>query len=849
MSARTYTRSFAGGVVTPELFGRLDLTKNQTGLQTCRNFVVLPHGPAQNRAGFGYVLETKDSTKASVLLPFIFSTTQTYVLEFGNLYMRIHTAGGTVLEATKNITGITQPAGVVTSVAHGYTNGQWLFLAGIGGMTQLNGRFIVVSDAAADTFRMKDFAGNYITTGSYGAYTAGGTAARVYEIVTPFLEADLFDLHYTQSSDVLTITHPNYAVGEVKRLGATNWTYTNPSFAPTIGTPAAPTLTTSAAGATTYTYVVTAVATDGLEESLASPSANITNDLATAGHWIDIDPPVVAGAVRYNIYKLSSGLYGYIGQTDGSAFRDTNFTADTTRTPPINDAPFGSTDNYPGAVGYFNGRRWFGGTNLKQQNLWATRSGTESNMSYSIPTRDDDSIRVRLTSRQANRILHIVPLSDLLLLTSGAEWSITSQNSDAITPTSISYRPEDYIGASNVQPVVTSSAVLYGQARGGRLREMKIPDSSINGRYRTNDISILAPHLFDDYTLTSMTFTRARTPVHWSTRNDGTLLGITYVPEQQVAAWHHHDTAGAFKSVCGVPEGNEDALYAIVQRTINGRSVRCVERQASRQFTQLQDCVFVDSGLSINNTIAATLTPGAGATVVGTANVIFTAGSAVFAATDVGRYIHYDFTTTNGEGVTVYHKAQAVITGYTDTTHVTTTIDVAWPSLTAIASAGWRMTVTTLSGFWHLIGETVSILGDGAVFPPQIVSATGTLTLEQGVSIAHVGLAYTCDLETVPLTVEATAAAGQGMPKNVNKAWMRLYQSSNVFIGPSSSNLKQIKQRTTEPYGSPPEVLSGVYPVNLTPSWQQDGSVFIRQSDPLPVTAVSMTLEVALGGG
>lgn len=761
MTTKTLFRSFAGGEIAPELFGRLDLVKFQTGLAKALNFEILPHGPASNRTGWQYVIETKDSTARSVLIPFIYNTSQSYQLEFGDQYMRIHTEAGTVLEASQNITGVTQAAtGVLTYAGADPTNGQWFYLAGIGGMTQLNGRYVVVANvnAGANTFELNDTAGNPIDTSAYGAYTAGGTMARVYEISTPYIEADLFDLHYTQSADVLTIVHPGYQQRELRRAGATTWNLTTLSLAPTIGTPTAPTGTPSGAGAENNTYVTTAVASDGLEESLASASVTITGvTLATAGAFNTIDPTpggaTVSGAVRYNIYKLISGLYGYIGQTDGSDFRDNNITPDVTQTPPLANNPFNASGDYPGAVGYFKGRRWFGGTNNKPQNLWGTRSGTESNMTYSIPTQDNDSIAVRLTSRQANTIRHIVPLGDMLLLTSGAEWLIKTQNSDALTPSTIDYTPQGYIGASNVQPVVTNKSVLYPQARGGRIREMLYKWESQG--YDTNDISIMAPHLFDGYTITSMAYAAAPYPTVWCVRSDGILLGLTYVPEHQVAAWHQHDTDGLYESVAVTPEGTEDSVYAIIKRTLNGRTVRTIERKHTRAFASLADCFFVDSGLTYDGA----------------------------------------------------------------------------PTL-------------TIGGLWHLIGETVAILRDGAVEPQQVVAANGTVTLETEGEKVHIGLPYNADLQTLPLSMEMQAF-GQGTRKNVNRVHLRVNQSSSIYVGPLFDKLKQVKQRTDEPYGSPPALRTGMVSALVTPTWSEDGQICVRQSDPLPLTVVSLVPEVA----
>lgn len=844
---KSLSRSFAGGEIAPELFGRLDLAKHQTGLARALNFIILPHGPATNRPGFGYVIETKDSTKQSVLIPFIYSTTQAYALEFGDQYMRIHTEGGTVLETAQSITSISNAnPGAVGKIAHGYSNGNWLYLTVVG-MTGLNGRFVKVAGASANAFNLTDTAGNAIDTTAFGTFVSG-TMARVYEITTPYLEADLPTLHYAQSADVLTITHTTYQQRELRRSAATSWALSTFALVPTIGTPAAPTVAaTVAVGAdTNYQYKTSAIAADGLEESLGSAaSAVVSNKLATAGNYNTITPAAVTGAVRYNVYKLLNGLYGYIGQTDGSAVKDDNITPDFTRTPVLAEDPFTSSGDHPGAVGYFKGRRWFGGTNNKPQNLWASRPGTESNLSYSIPTRDDDRIAVRLTARQANKILHIVPLGDMLLLTSGAEWLITTQNSDAVTPSSIDYKPEGYVGANDVQPIVTSDSVIYAQAQGGRIREMLYTWEGQG--YKTNDISIMAPHLFDGYTITSMAYTLAPFKAGWFVRSDGVLLGMTYVPEHEVIAWHQHNTDGLFESVCSIPEGSENVLYAIAQRTINGRAVRTIEQMRSRRFMRLQDAFFVDCGLTLRNEIAATLTPGTGATVEGTTGVVFTVGSAVFAATDVQRYIHFDYTALNDEGQSVAYRASAVITAYTDSTHVTATIEAAWPSLDAIASGDWRLTVTDLTGLWHLTGETVSVLADGAVFPQAVVSATGTLTLEEPASVVQVGLPYNSDLKTLPLVAEMQAF-GQGVTKNVNRLLARVDKSSGMFAGPSFDKLKEVKQRTDEVYGAPPNPVTGIVRVMLTPSWDTDAPLCIRQADPLPITIVSLIPDTAYGG-
>lgn len=594
----------------------------------------------------------------------------------------------------------------------------------------------------------------YIRFHTQGA-TLESSPGVAYEITTPYLEADLFDLHYVQSADVLTICHPGYAPRELKRLGALSWTLTAITFVPSLTTPGTPTVVPTGAGSTVYNYVVTSVGATGLEESSASASGSGAGNVLVTGQYMTITW-ASTGAARYNVYKQSNGLYGYIGQTDGLTFKDDNITANLGKTPPIVNDPFNATSKYPGAVSYFEQRRCFAGSINEPQNLRMTRSGTESNLTYSIPARDDDSINIRVAAREANTIRHIVPLQNLVLLTGSAEWRVTSVNSDAITPTSVSVKPQSYIGANNVQPLIVNNNIIYAASRGGHLREMAFNYQA--GGYITGDMSLRAPHLFDGYDIADMSYAKAPIPLIWAVSTSGKLIGVTYVPEQQIGAVHRHDTAGTFESCCVVAEGNEDALYVVVGRNINGTDTRYVERMASRRFETPADAFFVDSGAT-------------------------------------------------------YDGAPA----------------------------------TTISGLNWLEGETVSILGDGAVFPQQVVTA-GAITLEQPCSKVQVGLPITAEIQTLPLSARIDASFGQGRLKNINKAWLRVYKSSGVFVGPSIERLVQFKQRTTEAYGSAPNLISDEIEIVLEPSWQSGGQVFVRQSDPLPLTLVSLTVEADLGG-
>jgi len=152
---------------------------------------------------------------------------------------------------------------------------------------------------------------------------------------------------------------------------------------------------------------------------------------------------------------------------------------------------------------------------------------------------------------------------------------------------------------------------------------------------------------------------------------------------------------------------------------------------------------------------------------------------------------------------------------------------------------------TEISGLDWLEGETVAILADGAVQPPQDVTG-GKITLAQAASIVHVGLPYTADAKTLPVVLETVAGAGMGVTKNVYKAHLRVYNSSGVLVGPTFEELTEYKQRTTESPGTPPDLKTGEIEIAFRPTWTQDGTICIRQADPLPLKVLSLALELGV---
>lgn len=255
--------------------------------------------------------------------------------------------------------------------------------------------------------------------------------------------------------------------------------------------------------------------------------------------------------------------------------------------------------DYPGAVGYFEQRRVFAGTSLRPQQICMTVTGTEKNMSYHLPLQDTDRISFEVASRDMNLIRHVVSLQQLIALTSAAEWRVSPLNSDAITPDSISVRPQSYIGASNVQPQIVNSNAFYCAARGGHVREFSYSYNA--GGYVSGDVSLRASHLFSDLDpITELALSKSPDQYLWALKQSGTLLGFCYVPDQQVGAWFEYETDGVIEAIAVVQEVYTDSLYAVVRRRIGDADKRFVERKLMRDDTTMGSGLFLDCAGQFN---------------------------------------------------------------------------------------------------------------------------------------------------------------------------------------------------------------------------------------------------------
>ncbi len=958
--------SFAAGEISPNLYARVDLAKYHIAAKLLRNFFTWPSGGVSNRAGLMFVGRCRNSSYPVHLIPFQFNLIQTYVLEFGHLYMRVIMNGGYVLEPPVAIMGITQAnPGIITADAHGYSNGDQVFITGTG--TQLDstpGRQYLVANAATNTFTLTDLDGNAVDTRAYTTYGGtGGTVARVFTLTTPYAGTDVQAIKWTQSADTLTLCHPSYPPQDLTRTQHWVWNLTEINFAPQVQAPSNVAFTnqTGSSGYTdtdwSYSYVVTAVSDTPPDESYPSAACIGTGVQlnSDAGAYNIITWTGFAAAQYYRIYKANptyglainpnEAMYGYIGTTSGTSFVDTEIAPDFTQSPPQGTNPFlegpitavtvlnGGTNvnanatlivtdnsgtgavltptivsgvitavtvtnggknyqnpvisiggpggasaepggasatitilstfgsvqllgvsvtnggqnytsgvtitaarggsgatftptivngvitsigvsgeasgytngqsliftenpgsgspsgpafkatvtpsgNFPSCATYFQQRKVFAGSNMNPQTLWMTRPADFKNMDVSNPSQASDAIVATIASNQVNAIKWLVPMNNLVILSSGGAWllvggAITSPV--AVTPTNTVVVPQNYVGSADLPPIVINYDILYVQVKGSIVRDLAY-NFWVNV-YTGTDMSVLAQHLFFGHNMERWAYAEQPFYQVWIVRDDGVLLSFTYLKEQDVYAWAHHDSFGnsgtdTFESVASVPEQqipgiNVDSVYFVIQRTIpginGGSPVKYVERMNARNFltngvSDVTKAWFVDCGLQYSGSPA-----------------------------------------------------------------------------------------TVISGLDHLNGATVSILADGSVQPQQVVSG-GSITLQNAASLVTVGLPYVSQLQTLCMEPEGMAMQVQDYRKRIYAVAVRVADTRGLKVGPNFSNLTEIKERSASvSMGAAVPLFTGDERVIIDAQYLVDDDCCIQQDNPLPCTILGVIPEVVIG--
>jgi len=819
-------------------------------------------GGVSNRPGTEFVVETKEQDRETRLIPFIFNDNNTYILEVGHLYIRIYS--GTALKSevvTPYVADEYINNGAATEIfdVNYVQSGDVITLVHPSHPPQELKR---ISDASwtisevgffPDTNRTSLVSSSSTGGSNEFTYTVTGISADSGE---ESLRGDSIDGHASISS----ITQADPAVvtlsgvfsepikdGDVVHFflisGMTE--LNNKQFKIKVNSQTEFQLVD--VDSTNFNAYTTSPFPGRVIQSYFRRTNFITPSVSTP---ITLSWLAIPGIKEYNIYKKQKdNTFGLIGITESTTFDDIGAIADTSIRPPSSLNPFLGEDNFPSTVTYIQQRLTFANTNNEPEKIFMSRTGDFKNFTVSNPSQADDSIIFNTAGRQVNRVKHLIDLSRLVILTDGAEWSLSAGDSGVVTPTTLNTRQSSYNGSGDLQPVIINGDAIYQQARGSVVRSLVYDFEADN--YKGNDLTIFSNHLFDKFELRDWGYQQIFHSILWVVREDGGLLGLTYLKEQNILAWHRHDLGEGVESVAVIPEGNEDVPYFVVKRTINGVEKRYIESFTSRLVKDIEDMKFMDSSATFDgtNTTTTTLSLDGGTTWAFNEKIELNASAATFvsALAEEGNEYHL---TIDGEDI------RFSVTDFVNSTQV-----LGFPHRTVIASeqsnpvTTWGKAVDSVGGgaIDHLEGEAVSIFADGNVIAspnnPDYATITvtgGIVSFPQHAVKIHVGIPYISDIETLNIdSVDGETLSDKKI--NITQLTLAVEETRGVWAGNSAPKgddatecLEELKVRDCEGYDASVGLATDNVEITLRGQWNNNGRVFVRQIDPVPVTILAI---------
>jgi hypothetical protein len=493
---------------------------------------------------------------------------------------------------------------------------------------------------------------------------------------------------------------------------------------------------------------------------------------------------------------------------------------------------------------FYQDRLILAATYAEPETVWASQTGDYVNFGVSTTLVDTDAISLSLPSREVNKVQNLISMGDILALTSASEWMIgPSSSGGSFTYSTAKAECQGYRGSSNVDPVFIGNRIIFVQALGSVLRDIAYDQDQ--ECYVGDDLSISANHLINGYSVVAMVYQQEPDSIIWMIRSDGMLIGCTYNKEQQVLAWHHHDTDGLFESICTIPGDTYNEVWFVIKR---GGS-RFIERLTQRTISiDPADQFFVDCGLSLDVPVAIIAVTAANPTVVISPSHGFSNGDLI----DISGIVWSPNVDNMGNKTQPdqLNGYRFIVANSTTDTYSLTDEDgnsIDGSKFNGYVSGGnARKAVSTISGLDYLEGKSVAILANGDVIPQQTV-INGSITLTTPASRVHVGLPYSSDFETLNVELNTNGGTIQAKPVTIPTVSIMFYNSRGGWLGPDNENMVEIIQRGDEPLGTPIQLFTGDYTENIPTDLRVGGRIFYRQQDPLPVTILGVIPTVVVG--
>lgn len=846
--ARHIHNNFTAGELSPRLDGRTDLAKYYNGVKTLENFLIWPHGGVYRRYGTRYAAEVKDSSKKVRQVAFEFSTTQAYILEFGDLYHRVYRNSGQVVEAAKTITNITQadPA-VVTSTSHGFSNGEEVAISGVVGMTEVNGRNFKVANVAANTFELQTMDGTDLDSTAFTAYSSGGTASRVYTLVTPYAEADLFDLQFAQSADVLYVAHRSYASRKITRTADDAWTITEIDFldgpylreqttititpsavtgsvtltassalwqSDHVGslwrikhdiTPGQPTVTPQgASGSTSYSYRITSVNSNGETLAGTAGTTNTGNATLSATNFNRVSWTAVPGAAAYRIYGRVGSKELFVAEVQATQYDDIG---DITPNGPL---PI--VDRSEGHWGYvkitsFSSSTSVGAT-VKKDLGRTTASAAYREGAWSAVRGYPGSVALfegRLFwSASPNNPQHVwgSQVDDFENMDEG-----TAEDDESLT----------YELNVNQVNVIRWLAPMSELQIGTVAREMRLMASGgVDEPLTPSNVKRKSETAHGSANIQPLQVGKATIFVQRAGRKLREL-GLTVTPE-------------------GVETLQAPDLTILAEHLLpKGKTIVSLAYQQepdSIVYAVRSDGVLLALTYQRDQDVIAWSRSILGGS--------FSTGQAVVES--VATIPHPD-----GDRDQVWISVKRTINGATK--RYIEYIEDGASEFTAREWAEFYLdsalpysgaSTTTITGLYYLEGETVKVVGDGAIYPDKVVSS-GQITISPAASEVEVGLGYTSTLETMNPEIPAVGTI-LGRQQSWNEIKVQLLESLGLKIFGDVIPFR----KSSDPMDSAPPLFTGFKRTSHV-GIDKTGRITITQDQPLPLKILSISGELNVG--
>jgi hypothetical protein len=545
--------NFTAGELSPRMMGRVDIARYGNGAKTIENGLVMIHGGVIRTWGTRFVAPIKYADRATILIPYVFNRQQSYMLEVGDLYMRIYSRDGALLAEVASpyssamLDDLSYVQGADTMfLAHPSvpiyrlrrsTNTQWV-LAAAPFVTEPFDE-IGVKPAATLTLSSTAVGTGITATASAASFFAADVGREVWAgtgiaVITGYTSSTSVTVQIKGAFDQAA-----WASGAWTIKGSPQTTLT-PSAKEYVGDTIDLTLTASGWRAGDVGKWVR------INSGLVLITS-LTSDLVAKG-------------------KIQVALSATVGSQAGA------WSIESTVWTPVS--------GYPGAITLHEQRLVCAGSTEYPQTVWMSRTGEYLN--FEIGTDDDDAMSFTVSSNQINPIVHMGQIQTLIALTYGGEFTLSGGTEKAITPTNIQVKNQSVYGCNGVRPLRIGNELYFMQRANRKLRAMAYKYET--DAYGSPDLSVLSEHLTETGII-DMAYQQEPESILWLVRADGTMATVTVDRDQDVTGWGRQTTDGLYRAVASIPVDDGETVWVVVDRTVNGQAVRYLERFDDQAYT------------------------------------------------------------------------------------------------------------------------------------------------------------------------------------------------------------------------------------------------------------------------